>query len=1049
MALRNTNNLKSKKNKKDKETRAAFKNNKGNWEFNFFQKKFDPNHESNIKILLKPENSFNPANVHKYITPEISKRDLIQKKKDNGEHLKSGEKIILDESIKREENAIKNDIKEIEDLKANDKTEEKTQHLTAKPKTKFGKTKLLLETLKYFVKLNNIESIANIYLRLMETYNFELYEELKKDYKIEIETMNKIVQDVDLIKLQFTKFYSQMPPLNRIGFNSFDKWQIDVIKNIDENISTVVNAPTSAGKSVLAAYTTTKGRTLFVVPTDVLAWQMSAYIGNIIGTNVPIITTTYTTNPSRDKLIEILNKSSCIVGTPDMIVDYLPYLNNDFKWIVIDEIHMIGKSEGSGMEVIAKILNNIPILALSATIGNTDELVDWFQLISPKQKVEKIICTKRFFNLHKSYFDPDCNDVITLHPLSLIEEEMIADGSILTKSLQPTPPNIWDIALKLKEQFDIGELDPYLYFKRENRIELDDVNLYFSKLLNFIVDSYKENKTTIMNIINNYKYESLSCGTVDVIKLIFKLKEEKKTPTIIFQKNTMACLRIARQLVKDLEDNENKKYPKLSQERLKIVQMAKKIDKHNDKLSKSDKATNSKNSDKKELKEMMGGVKLKKAGYNDKPITSEKIENIIPPSLQEPHPDFNLNDNIFFTESDVEDWVDKLKIYFPNTGPFYHPIIKLLWRGIGVYAKGLPEPYLRLVQTLACKKQLAIVVSDISLVFGVSMPFRSVVIIRDDKIEDDLDSMLFHQMCGRAGRRGLDKEGHIIFAGYSWKRIKELSISTAPIVTGSNSIIYTIPQANKLSELSNTNYNWNQACANYLDKTINSEDCAEFMSGLESNFQGGWDFAMSQTNINHLHMNWKLRYSEDSIIVSFILPYLRRAFESSSSEQIINQINLAHFLCRFISIKEFTKKSANCVLQDPLILSEAPYNIIASQLEDMQIDIPKKIDGRLYQSIKSNSLFKSNIESDTDELRNNLMEFGMKVQSIQHFCFHSKITGLTKLLGKLLTRIWWIYHSSSPLSKSFITYETEEYKDVEMYEESSDDDIDSESEETE
>jgi superfamily II RNA helicase len=27
--------------------------------------------------------------------------------------------------------------------------------------------------------------------------------------------------------------------------------------------------------------------------------------------------------------------------------------------------------------------------------------------------------------------------------------------------------------------------------------------------------------------------------------------------------------------------------------------------------------------------------------------------------------------------------------------------------------------------------------------------------------------MLYHQMIGRAGRRGQDKEGHIIFVGYS------------------------------------------------------------------------------------------------------------------------------------------------------------------------------------------------------------------------------------------------------------------------------------------
>jgi superfamily II RNA helicase len=35
-------------------------------------------------------------------------------------------------------------------------------------------------------------------------------------------------------------------------------------------------------------------------------------------------------------------------------------------------------------------------------------------------------------------------------------------------------------------------------------------------------------------------------------------------------------------------------------------------------------------------------------------------------------------------------------------------------------------------------------------------------------------------MAGRAGRRCLDKEGNVIFIGYSWDRIKELSKSSIP-----------------------------------------------------------------------------------------------------------------------------------------------------------------------------------------------------------------------------------------------------------------------------
>jgi hypothetical protein len=70
--------------------------------------------------------------------------------------------------------------------------------------------------------------------------------------------------------------------------------------------------------------------------------QMSAYIGGIVGKNVPIITRTCQTNPSRDKMIEVLKIYQAIIGTADSIIGYLPFMKTDLKWL-----HMIGKPEGS------------------------------------------------------------------------------------------------------------------------------------------------------------------------------------------------------------------------------------------------------------------------------------------------------------------------------------------------------------------------------------------------------------------------------------------------------------------------------------------------------------------------------------------------------------------------------------------------------------------------------------------------------------------------------------------------------------------------------
>jgi len=984
-----------------KERNKAYQANKGNWEYSFSQKTFNPNEESMRKVLLKPSNNINPNNFGIHINPTLSREEKISNKSNLGKVLTKTEQIIFDNWKNKKAKLIDEDIKEITSI-----------GFAATPKTNEGRTMLLLETLCIQIKKDNKELIANIYLRLMEE-EFKITPEYQIKYNDQLLIMNNIVDELDLIELQFNKFHSQMPPLNINGFKKFDDWQIQVVKNIDANISTVINAPTSAGKSVLSGYAALKGRTLIVVPTSALAWQMSAYIGNVIGSNVPILTSTYQTNPYRNEMVELLNKASAIVGIAKVIIDYLPFIKTDFKWMIFDEVHMIGKTEGSGMEDIIKIIPNIPLLALSATIGNTDEIVDWLKDISPNQCIQKVICTKRFFNLQRFYFDSE--KLVCLHPFSLIDHESFGDSSILSKALQVTPPNIWDLYVKLNEIFELNNLHPQKYFNRTVRIELDDANIYFIELIKFMIDKYKTNKDDIIKIISSYKHHELESKSVNLVDLAYTLKEDNKLPAIFFEKNTIVCLENVRNFAKIIDEMEETKYPKLFLERLKQEKLASRQEK-----KKTETIENYEKNSKKSIKEMSNNTCLKKDKYGESSIPTTQVKTIEAVPIQEPHPDFILNSTQFFSLDIVESWVSNLKKFFPNTGDNYHFLIKLLWRGVGVYAKGLPDSYLILVQTLACKKQLAIVFSDISLVFGVSMPFRTVVVIRNENTIDDLEAMLFQQMIGRAGRRGLDKEGNIIFAGYSWGRIKELSISEPPIITGQYNPMYTQLHGNRLSELKKTNQNWNNTNMNFLDKSIDDQDIQEFAQGSESNFKGGWSFSYLENDINHLHMNWRLRYTEDCIISSFLITYLKRGFENKDHKLENNQLELAHFLCRFISTVPTDK---NNVLTEPAILSSVPYNQIMDKFKELQIFFPKMIDDKLYKSIQQNSIVKVESLDELDKLRERLMMFSEKIKIIQHYCFHSKISGLSKIIGKLLTRIWWIYHTSSPIMKPLNIYE--------------------------
>ena len=56
---------------------------------------------------------------------------------------------------------------------------------------------------------------------------------------------------------------------------------------------------------------------------------------------------------------------------------------------------------------------------------------------------------------------------------------------------------------------------------------------------------------------------------------------------------------------------------------------------------------------------------------------------------------------------------------------------------------------------------------------------------------------------------------------------------------------------------------------------------------------------------------------------------------------------------------------------------------------------------------------------ENDKLRKRMFEFFDKVKCLGHYLFHDKKGDVVILIGKLLTRIWWIIHDSSPLRKKY------------------------------
>jgi len=94
----------------------------------------------------------------------------------------------------------------------------------------------------------------------------------------------------------------------------------------------------------------------------------------------------------------------------------------------------------------------------------------------------------------------------------------------------------------------------------------------------------------------------------------------------------------------------------------------------------------------------------------------------------------------------------------------------------------MPDAYNWILQKLMTDKKLGIVISDRTLCLGIDLPIRSVALSGYKNPDYTISDYL--QMSGRAGRRGLDNRGNIIFHNVS--SYKDLMKGTLPYLQLSN-----------------------------------------------------------------------------------------------------------------------------------------------------------------------------------------------------------------------------------------------------------------------
>ena len=940
---------------------------KGDWEASSTQLGTNQLKEQAIKANC-PTGNFDPHMIDSMMDPKPSSESLLLEKAKTGVKLTKKEIIIIENIKQKEKDRIDNDMNLIE-----------KQGLNARPETDEGRTHLLFRYAQFYIdnskdtnvfytltKINDI-LVSNPKIKGVIKIYADLYKE-----------MNDISKTLNRIKLQTNDFHHNMPPLNEKGFVRLDDFQRDVITNIRNKRSMIVKAPTSAGKSILTSYLfshTPDVKVLFVVPTDILAWQIAAMIGKTLDRDIPLATSTYQSNTALSEMLALIETSGIFVGTPSTIMDFLPLIKTKFDWVVIDEIHLIGSEKCKEMEPIIKFASDCNIMGLSATIGNITFLRDWFIKVGHAD-VDVIECNKRFFNQQRFFYK--AGEMIRIHPFSTISIKEFKNGSIKTCNLMPTPPDIWDLSQKLDKLLP-GELKITNYFSQDHRITLDEINEYFDKLIDWMVENADTKCDKLIHIIESYNHDVIDKTDYDLYDVAVTLRDSQKIPALAFQTDSHKCLDMVRSL--------------------RAMKVASTTEKEMDRVKFNEKGE-------KQMSKLMMEGKL------------DRLTDAITVSLNEPHPNYIINHHQPFNQSKIDEWYREMKMYFPQNGTEYHYIIDLLWRGVGVYCKGLPEPYLHLVQNLACSGKLGFVFSDDSLVYGVSMPFRTVVVTKDENIlyrnekgEIEVDGMTYLQEVGRAGRRGLDKEGNTLHVNYTWKEVQKLVTCKIPNIVGRDTMFYGAEYAKMLSE---NDERWDNVKKNFILDCIN-EDAPDFYESVDENLKNGWKFATGSSQ-HFRHMMWRFRHSEMGFRVAFILNEIRKTYKHCNPKNENTQVEFAKLIAYFVVAKESTRDKH--ILTDV----ESANHMLRTNFETLGLDIPEKIDSRVYEVIRQNSFIQTDDSHDKGVLRQELFEFSLILRNIQHYFFHSKETTIAKMIAKLMTRVWWNYHLSSPVMDPISRY---------------------------
>merc|ERR1712238_557271 len=547
------------------------------------------------------------------------------------------------------------------------------------------------------------------------------------------------------------------------------------------------------------------GPVLFVLPSEVLVWQVASIYYQFFKGNVTVCTEQITFQ-------EVTGEAQVYIGTPIALEKSLSKVRgiaggemtkgerefmildggfNQFDYLVLDEVHTLNGPEGNALQRIIKACN-CPMLALSATIGNAVQLKDWFKSVLnehvsattidvPEEKEDVLLKEHyaRFINLQRYVVtEKEGRDgkkeakLTKLHPVAAMTSDRLKSQPELIAALSLTPHDMITLWKRLKAMFpataleDLDNPDNFFsqYVDESKRITLNQTKQYETRLKDRLTDlcqSHPELYEKLRVAQQPPPLEAKTDVSEDLYDVVKQLKNSELLPAVAFQLNTYGAFDMFKKVLVRLESDQVAEFPNYRKDLIRVArekaQMRKVAEGKADRANAAEAEADA------------------QAGFVDDSLVNEDTTR--------PHDKYVLSSagkRLNFNE--VENIISDMKKSGERVD-INHALIRGLRRGIAIYTNEVGfSCYRRQVQMLASQGRLAVVFSDEALAYGVNMPFRSCVFCGD--MGDSLTSLIAQQMQGRAGRRGMDVQGNVIYLGMEWPYIENLMLGQITKVVG-------------------------------------------------------------------------------------------------------------------------------------------------------------------------------------------------------------------------------------------------------------------------